>query len=166
MTRTGPPHTTGGAAFTDLLLEVFRFNGLLLAAGDRLTRGLGLSSARWQVLGAVEEGPATVAQIARKMGLKRQSVQRLVDALAAQRLVALAANPHHQRSPLVQFSAAGERVYRRLEALQAGWANRVAEGVAARALADALTTLRLLRQRLERERPQPGQAGRAATVRP
>lgn len=150
--RTEPRHTPGGAAFTDLLLEVFRLNGLLLAHGDRLTRELGLSSARWQVLGAIEEGPATVAQIARKMGLKRQSVQRLVDALAASRLVALAANPNHQRSPLVHFSAAGVRVYAQLQALQAGWANRAAQGVSARAMADALATLRQLRQRLERDR--------------
>lgn len=127
-------------------------NGLLLAAGDRLTRDLGLSSARWQVLGAIEDGPATVAQIARKMGLKRQSVQRLVDVLVEARLVALAPNPNHQRSPLVHFTAAGTRAYAQLQALQAGWANRIADGIAARALADALATLRHLRQRLERAR--------------
>jgi DNA-binding MarR family transcriptional regulator len=151
-THSEPRHTPGGAAFTELLLEVFRVNGLLLAAGDQLTRGLGLSSARWQVLGAIEEGPATVAQIARKMGLRRQSVQRLVDALADVRLVVLAVNPSHQRSPLVRFSAAGLRVYAELQALQAGWANRIAEGASARAIAEAIATLRQLRQRLERER--------------
>jgi len=47
---------------TNLILEIFRVNGLLLAAGDRLTRDLGLTSARWQVLGALAEGPLTAAQ--------------------------------------------------------------------------------------------------------
>lgn len=145
-------HTPAGAVFTDLLLEVFRVNGLLLAAGDKLTKRLGLSSARWQVMGALERGPATVAQIARSMGLKRQSVQRLVDALVESRMVALVSNPNHQRSPLVEFTPAGARTYAQLQALQAGWANGIADGLSPRALCDALKVLRDLRQRLERVR--------------
>jgi DNA-binding MarR family transcriptional regulator len=68
-------HSPSEAAMTDLVLEIFRVNGLLLAVGDRLTKELGLTSARWQVMGALADGPLTAAQIARKMGLKRQSVQ-------------------------------------------------------------------------------------------
>ena len=49
--------------------------------GNRLGAGAGLTSARWQVLAALALAgrPLTVAQIARTMGLSRQSVQRLVD---------------------------------------------------------------------------------------
>ena len=65
MTSKAMAHTKAGAAFTALVLEVFRFNGRLLAAGDRLGEPLGLTSARWQVLGAVEEKPLPVAQIGR-----------------------------------------------------------------------------------------------------
>jgi DNA-binding MarR family transcriptional regulator len=75
------PHKKAGKAFTELVLETFRFNGRLLLAGDRLAKPLELTSSRWQVLGAIEEKPLTVAQIARKMGLARQNVQRLADAL-------------------------------------------------------------------------------------
>jgi hypothetical protein len=39
---------------TDLILETFRLNGELLTAGDRLVADLSLTSARWQVLGAVD----------------------------------------------------------------------------------------------------------------
>ena len=39
-------------AGTELVLDVFRLNGLLLAAGDHLTAGEGLTAARWQVLGS------------------------------------------------------------------------------------------------------------------
>jgi hypothetical protein len=46
------PHTSAGRTLTDLVLEVFRLNGRLLAAGDRLSKTVGLTSARWQVLGA------------------------------------------------------------------------------------------------------------------
>ena len=47
-------------ALTQLILEVFRVNGGLLSAGDRLVADLGLTSARWQVLGAVALSPAAV----------------------------------------------------------------------------------------------------------
>ena len=69
------------AQVTALVLATFRANGALIAAGDMLTAPFGLSSARWQVLGAVAlAGQAlTVPQVARNMGLTRQSVQRLVD---------------------------------------------------------------------------------------
>lgn len=71
------------AAFSKLLLEVFRLNGALLAAGDRLDAPHGLSSAHWQVLGAIAAGPATGRAIGRAMGLTRQGVQRTVDPCAA-----------------------------------------------------------------------------------
>ncbi len=64
-----------------MILETFRFNGRLLAAGDRLTKELDLSSALWQVLGAIDEAPLPVAQIARNMGLTRQSVRRMANVL-------------------------------------------------------------------------------------
>ena len=42
-----------GELFTELILEVFKLNGLLLAEGDRIAGAHELSSARWKVLGAV-----------------------------------------------------------------------------------------------------------------
>ena len=51
-------HTPGGEALTDLFLAVFRLNGRLLAAGDHLVSDLGLTSARWQVLGAIAHAPS------------------------------------------------------------------------------------------------------------
>jgi hypothetical protein len=56
---------------TQLILEVFRVNGDLLAAGNRITKPSEQTSARWQVLGALRKGPLPVAAIAREMGLAR-----------------------------------------------------------------------------------------------
>ena len=44
-------------------------------AGDALVAGTGLTSARWQVVGAIalQQGRAPVAHIANAMGLTRQS---------------------------------------------------------------------------------------------
>lgn len=66
---------------TGLILAIFRLNGRLLLAGDRLVAGLDLTSARWQVLGAIAlaERPQPVAWLARNMGLNRQGVQRIVN---------------------------------------------------------------------------------------
>ena len=77
---TAERHTAAGKALTDLVLETFRLNGRLLVSGDRLIAGLGLTSARWQVLGAVHFAPAPqpVSWLARSMGLNRQGVQRIV----------------------------------------------------------------------------------------
>jgi hypothetical protein len=50
MPRTPTPP---GQALTAMMREVCRLHGLWLTAGDRLTHSLGLSSARWQVLGAL-----------------------------------------------------------------------------------------------------------------
>jgi len=56
--------TESGEALTDLILEVFRLNGALLDAGNQLSKPHGLTSARWQVMGAIDlAGHAmTVAQ--------------------------------------------------------------------------------------------------------
>jgi len=48
--------TRAGDALTGLILDLFRLNNLLLTAGDRLVAGLGLTSARWQILGAIVAG--------------------------------------------------------------------------------------------------------------
>src|SRR5262249_27541551 len=105
--------TGAGAEVTELILDVFRLNGRLLAAGDRLVADLGLTSARWQVLGAVALAatPGPVAHLARSMGLTRQGVQRIVNALAAQGLLQFEPNPHHRRAPLVTLTEEGRQAY-------------------------------------------------------
>ncbi|MFG1480182.1 MarR family winged helix-turn-helix transcriptional regulator [Xanthobacter sp. V4C-4] len=93
-----------------LALEVFRLNGALIATGDALVAPLHLTSARWQVLGAIADAGEALptAGIARNMGLTRQSVQRVVDDLCAQGLVGFAPNPHHKRAKLVQLTPEGK----------------------------------------------------------
>jgi DNA-binding MarR family transcriptional regulator len=144
--------TQEGEAATDVVLDVFRANGLLLAAGDELAAKEGLTSARWQVLGAVSlaEKPLTVPQIARRMGLTRQSVQASVNRLLADGLVASQDNPDHRRSPLIALTDRGRRAYESLDRLQVGWVNQLADGIDANELATAARVLGELSQRLER----------------
>ena len=145
--------TAEGAGLTGLILEAFRLNGRLLAAGDRLTGDLGLSSARWQVIGAIEQAPLSVAQIARNMGLTRQAVQRVANVLADEGLVEFTENPDHRRAKLVRLSAGGRTVLEEISRRQVEWSNRLAEGLTAEAIEAALSVMRTLRQRLEADRP-------------
>src|SRR5260221_14652143 len=114
-------------ALTLLILEVFRINGGLIAAGDHLVPDLGLTSARWQVFGALalSQGPEPVARLARSMGLHRQGVQRIVNELEAEGIVAFDDNPHHRRAKLVQLTKKGEALYREADRRQKPWARRL-----------------------------------------
>lgn len=94
---------------TDLIVTVFRLNGRLIEAGNGLVEEFGLTTAWWQVLGALSRSPVPipVAHIARNMGLSRQSVQRSVDLLADRGMIKFAPNPHHQRAKLVVLTPQG-----------------------------------------------------------
>ena len=141
--------STNGSAFTELILEVFRLNGLLLEAGDRLTDPVGLSSARWQVLGVVEHQPSPVAHVARIMGLTRQSVQQTADALANDGFIIYTDNPHHRRAKLMTITPKGRKALDYVQQCQLDWANQISASLSLEALKTAVTVLRQLGERLE-----------------
>jgi DNA-binding MarR family transcriptional regulator len=140
-----------GDAFTELILEVFRVNRLLLDAGDQLTRPVGLSSARWQVLGVVEHGPIPVAHVARVMGLTRQNVQQIADGLAADGLIDYLDNPHHRRAKLMTMTPKGRRALDYVQQRHAAWANRVGGEHAVESLHAAVAVLHQIRASLEQQ---------------
>jgi DNA-binding MarR family transcriptional regulator len=142
------------AALTDLVLETFRLNGGLLAAGDALVADIGLTSARWQVLGAIALSPVPlpVAHIARNMGLSRQAVQRLANEMEADGLVRFGPNPHHQRAKLVHLTRQGRVAYDAAMQRQVPWMSRLAEGLSLKQIEIANLVLRTVRQRLDSER--------------
>ena len=144
-------HSPEGAALTDLVLELFRLNGRLLTAGDRLVADVGLTSARWQVLGAIHFAPEpqTVSWLARSMGLTRQGVQRIVNELRVEGLVALKANPAHRRAHLVTMTPGGQAAYRAADLRQTPWINALAKDLDPEDLARAIKLLSTLRARLE-----------------
>ncbi len=135
-----------------LVLEVFRLNGALIAAGDTLVAPLGLTSARWQVLGAITEagGGLPTAGIARNMGLTRQSVQRVVDDLSTLGFVRFAPNPHHKRAKLVQLTPEGTVAFAAASACWEPLADALAATASAPAMAQATDVLHRLTEALAR----------------
>jgi DNA-binding MarR family transcriptional regulator len=145
--------TPEGNAATEVILLAFRANGLLLAGGERLAAGEGLTAARWQVLGALALAPRplTVPQIARRMGLTRQSVHGTVERLRGDGLVELVPNADHQRSRLVRLTDRGHQRYAALSARQAVWVNGLADGLDRSELKTAARVLGALCTRLQAE---------------
>ena len=143
--------TPVGAALTGLILDLFRLNSRLLASGDRLVAGLGLTSARWQILGTIvaADRPQPVAWLARDLGANRQNVQRIVNDLVQEGLLAFAANPHHRRAQLVVLTDKGRSTYEAAMRLQVPWVNGLAAGLTAKDMAIAHRAIAALRHKLE-----------------
>ena len=147
--------TPGGEALTGLILDLFRLNSLLVTAGDRLVAGLGLTSARWQILGAVAaaERPEPVAWLARNMGANRQNVQRIINDLHEQGLVTFEANPHHRRAQLVVLTDRGRKTFDEAMRTQAPWINTLAGGLVLKDIQSFHRVIVGLRQKLENNEP-------------
>ncbi len=152
-----------GSVLSDLILEVFRLNGRLLAAGDQLTRPVGQTSARWQVLGAIDREPLSVSQVARAMGLTRQSVQRTADRLHAEGIVTYTDNPAHRRAKLVALTAEGRAVLDWITRRQVAWVNGLAAGLSGGELRRSLGVVRAFREALETAGAQGTQRTRAGS---
>lgn len=90
-----------------LIADVYELAGQSRRTSEALAHELDQTAARWHVLSVVSDGPRTVASAARRLGLTRQSVQRVADDLIATGQVALRANPDHSRAPLVALTDRG-----------------------------------------------------------
>lgn len=159
--RSHTEPTPAGAITTRIVLGTFRANGLLLAAGDGLASHEGLTAARWQVLGAVELAgrPVTVPQIARRMGLTRQSVHATVRTLVRDGLLELVPNADHRRSQLIATTARGAQAYRSLQARQGAWVNELSAGLDVHDLETAAGVIDALCERLDRAAGAVGAEG-------
>ena len=143
--------TPNGNALTAVILETFRLNGALIEAGNEITKPYSLTSARWQVMGAIDLAgqPMTVAQIARRMGLSRQGVQRIVNDLVKIGLLEPIANIDHKRSPLIAISDKGEKVMLKVNQAQIVWVNQLSKGLNKQNIDQTLALLEMVRERLE-----------------
>ena len=151
--------TPAGTALTGFILDLFRLSNRLLASGDRLVASLGLTSARWQVLGSIvaAKQPQPVAWLARDMGANRQNIQRIVNDLQREGLVAFRANPHHRRAQLVVLTEKGQQTFDTAMRVQAPWINMLSKGLQVSDLKTTHTILTALRKKLEEDREAGGQ---------
>lgn len=140
---TAGRRTPEGDALTGLVLSVFELNGEFLAAAHGMAGPVGLTPAGWQVLGAALDGPLTVSQIARRvgLGLARQSVQRVADVLVERGWGEFADNPSDRRARMFAPTERGRRTLDGLTAAQHAWADAVGADVGDDELRRALATI-------------------------
>lgn len=153
--------SAAGNALTDLVIRTFRLNGLFLSIAEEMARPAGLTAARWQVLGAVLREPLTVSDAARVMGLTRQSVQRLADALVHDGMAEFVDNPRHRRAKLLRPTQAGWDAIDVIRPLQHAFTHQVTERIDAAELRQAVALMDRLIARLEDDpwRPDGSAAG-------
>jgi DNA-binding MarR family transcriptional regulator len=117
------PWTPAGEAFTTVLTQVIRLLHDFTAAGEALAKPAGQTLARWLVLETIQQEPATVAEIARRLGLARQSVQRVADVLVRGGDAVYEENPAHRRAKLLRVTACGHTALRAIQTAQRAWSD-------------------------------------------
>lgn len=142
------PHPTSSQRpvhddLTQIMLAIFRVNATLLEYGNRMVAPLGLTSARWQIMGALalSDQPLTCPQIADFMGVSRQGAQKQLHLAHQDGLVFTLPNPGHERSPFYRLTEHGQTLYDRAMQLQDRWSRALSQSLPA---SELKTTLRLL----------------------
>jgi DNA-binding MarR family transcriptional regulator len=153
-------HTAAGAVLTELIIPVIRLEAHFSRAGEAIAATGGQTLARWLTLEMVAERPATVAQVARRLDLTRQSVQRIADLLEKDGLTRYVDNPAHQTSKLVRITARGRRTLRVIQSAQRAWANSLGARIGEANLRQASRVVEELTQLL-RDDSAVGRRGRA-----
>jgi DNA-binding MarR family transcriptional regulator len=141
-----------GPVFTEIVLELFKLGGFLTNEGDQMGSEYGVTSARWKILGALflAGEPQTASQIARRMGLTRQAVQRLVDAMHKDGLLLFQKNPEHKRAKLIDLSDLGKDIFIKLDKKQTEWASSSSSDIPQEELETALSVLKRISDAIDR----------------
>lgn len=144
--------TPKGRAFRDILTELWRLRALMVESAEDFTAPVGLTSASWQILGAIEQNPATVAHVARQLGLTRQTVQETADRMGRDGLVTFLENPDHKRSRLMTPTDRARKALDYLRPRQLQFANLMGAPHTLEQLHTTLTVLHQSRTAIEANR--------------
>lgn len=142
--------STKANALLNLIVETIKLASKLQLEGDKLTKDLGLSSSRWGVLGVVSaaDKPLTAADLARRMDLKPQTVQRFITALEQKGFITLENNPDHKRARLIRLTEKGGNALATLKERELHWAATVTEGMAVKDIDQVTEVLAQLRENI------------------
>jgi DNA-binding MarR family transcriptional regulator len=125
-----------------VIADLFEAAGAMRRRGDQIASTAGQTQARWQVLSVLSDGGWTVPRVARRLGVSRQAVQRIVDELGDDGLVELKPNPDHERSPLIRLTEQGSEALRLITKEARRWHQQISGDIP---LDDLTTTREVLR---------------------
>ncbi len=122
--KSGSERDSEAELSTQLVSLVFVLAHALRREGDALVAPFGLTTSRWLILGALEDGPKSVAAVARGRGLSRQSVRESAAALERDGLIFRYEDPRDARAPLVELTTRGHATLVDIEPSRRRWAAR------------------------------------------
>lgn len=133
---------------SETVVALFQANGKMLEWGDAFTAPFGLTSARWQILGAIAWAgqKQTAPQIAEQMGVSRQGAQKQLNLLADDGLIEKLPNPSHRRSPHYRLTEKGNALFDKVNQAWQAHASKTGEAFSAQDLETTLRTLSLISQ--------------------
>jgi len=136
----------------EILFSFFRLN----ATGERLFARFGQTPGKVSLMRSLmEQGPQSVAQIARARPVTRQAVQRMADELAEQGLIEFVENPTHRRAKLARLTAEGKQLMDEAMAAELKLAGRLAHNFSDREVEIAREVIQRLTVILTDERLAP-----------
>jgi len=136
----------------EILFSFFRLN----ATGERLFARFGHTPGKVSLMRSLmEQGPQSVAQIARARPVTRQAVQRMADELAEQGLIEFVENPTHRRAKLARLTAEGKQLMDEAMAAELKLAGRLAHNFSDREVEIAREVIQRLTVILTDERLAP-----------
>tara|TARA_B100001996_G_C18653809_1_gene590452 strand:- start:1220 stop:1714 length:495 start_codon:yes stop_codon:yes gene_type:complete len=95
--------------FQLLFGNIIRINGAFLEVAEKICSNDDLISVPiWRVIAVIRLNPMTVSEIAKYLGLKRQSVQSTVNQMKRRGLIKFRKNPNHKTSPFVKLTKKGD----------------------------------------------------------
>lgn len=133
-----------------LVADIYEAAGALRRSGEVIAAAEGQTQARWQVLSVVSEEALSVPRAARRLGVSRQNVQRIANALIDDGLAELRPNPDHRTSPLVGLTPAGHQMLERITARALASHQELAKDISPGDIAAARSALRRLTAEVRR----------------
>jgi DNA-binding MarR family transcriptional regulator len=143
--------TRKAAKLTELLLAISHIRPLLEQLDQRLASDAGLTAAGWQVLSELGSDKATVPELARRLGRRRQTVQVAVDVLLTNDHVRKEPNPRHARSANIMATPKGLEAFWDTVERHVAWTNAAAGQFDDADLVSAVDLLRRLDAQLSTE---------------
>lgn len=141
------------------VVAIFEIHGRLLELSEEMAARGGLSSAQWQVLGAILTEPLTGAQIARRMGMSEQSVEQTARELVTLGFATSRPHPKQSDGMLLAATEAGIEAMRKVQPGQGAIATHLEESLGPdvfKEIADDLQRLNWALDLLEESLRDPG----------
>jgi len=138
-----------GTEFDAMMRANAALHRALLTVGESIAGAAGQSHARSMCLRQIAQEPLSVATIASRLGMTRQSVQRVADLLVTDGLATYAENPRHRRAQLLTLTPQGSQALRLMSEKHQQWVRRAAERLEGTGLADLTKQLCAIREAIE-----------------